>query len=217
MKWIITKRYFCSGLGTPTMDPDSEFRVGRKIGPKSLWDELWRKVDKNWEVHKGDGEYVFENYHVDSNGNSWGKSEVVLTYLNYYTIYDYLNTWLDKGKLFDMEWDNDEFSEWIEFDEEKNYIEDFQADGVKGIVEDYIAYNFPEEIIDIVIQGVPVEVDGELFCNNPYAHPEYSLDWNINEKEFVILVQSPSYVGNGYIPFEDQLTITMKEVRTWNT
>lgn len=208
MRWTITKCYLC--------ELDFDYGVGKKVGPKTLWDKLW-EIEEGWTLRKCDGEYTFENPDTDS--------EVVLTYLNYYTLYDYLNTWLEKGKRFDVEWDNDEFSECAQGDrdrnydddEETNYVKDVDAEEVKSIVEDYIYYNFPEEIIDIVIQEVPVEIDGELFCNNPYAHPEYYLDWNINEKEFVILVQSPSYVGNGYIPFEDQLTITMKEVKTWNT
>ena len=219
MRWTVTKRYFRGNVGASNMDTDYNFWIGKKIGPKSLWDKLC-EVEEGWDFYKGDGEYVFENHHIDSDGNSWGRSEVVLTYLNYYTIYDYLDKWLKKGKIFEVWWDDDGFSEWVdeqkvkeEDDEEDevNYVEDVKAEEVRKIVEDYILYNFPEETIEIVTQGVPAGMDGELFCNNPYASPEYSLDWEYDDKEFRITIQSPSDVGNGYIPFEGELVITITE------
>ena len=51
----------------------------------------------------------------------------------------------------------------------------------------------------------------ENCLNNPYASPEYSLDWEQDNKEFRITIQSPSDVGNGYIPFEGELVITITE------
>lgn len=207
MRWTVTKRYFRGNVGASNMDADYNFWIGKKIGPKSLWDKLW-EVEEGWDFYKGDGEYVFENHHIDSNGNSWGRSEVVLTYLNYYTVYDYLDKWLKKGKTFEVWWNDDEFSVIAQFQNEENCV---NAEEVLETVEDYIYYNFSEEVVDIVVQGVPAGMDGELFCNNPYASPEYSLDWEQDDKEFRITIQSPSDVGNGYIPFEGELVITITE------
>lgn len=207
MRWTVTKRYFRGNVGASNMDTDYNFWIGKKIGPKSLWDKLW-EVEEGWDFYKGDGEYVFENHHIDSNGNSWGRSEVVLTYLNYYTVYDYLDKWLKKGKTFEVWWNDDEFSVIAQFQNEENCV---NAEEVLETVEDYIYYNFSEEVVDIVVQGVPAGMDGELFCNNPYASPEYSLDWEQDDKEFRITIQSPSDVGNGYIPFEGELVITITE------
>ena len=60
MRWTVTKRYFRGNVGASNMDADYNFWIGKKIGPKSLWDKLC-EVEEGWDFYK-DGEYVFENH-----------------------------------------------------------------------------------------------------------------------------------------------------------
>lgn len=205
MKWAVTKRRFRGNVGAAGMGVGYDFGIGKEIGPKSLWKKL-QETEGGWEFYKCDGEYVFINHHIDGNGNSWGKSEVVLTYLNYSTIYDCLDRWLKKGKKkFEVWCDEEDFISCYNSD-------DIEAEKVKKIVEDYLIYSFPEEVIGIVIQRVTVGEGGNLICNNPYASPEHSLEWEHDDKEFRIMVQSPSWwYGGDYLPSEGGLVITIKE------
>ena len=203
MKWTVTKKYFRGNVGVSEMDSEYNFKIGEKVGPKKLWEKL-NGVESGWEFHKGDDEYTFTNHHIDNNGNSWGRSEVVLTYLDFRTVFDDLNEWLKEGEEFSIWWNDDEFSVIAQFPNEDNCV---NAEDVIETVEDYIYYNFSEEVVDIVAQGVPVQIDGELICNNPYASPKFSLNWKSNDKEFRIIVQSPSEIGEGFMPFEGELVV----------
>ncbi len=210
MKWTITKCYSRGNVGATSLSYDF-CKVGTKIGVKTLWDKL-REEDDGWEVYKRDGEYVFNNYHINKNGDSWGRSEIVLTYLNYYTIYDYLDDWLKKGKRFEVWWDDDEFGAMVLSNTENgiNYILDIKAKEIREIVEYFIGYNFPEELIEIVIQGITAGIDEKLICNNPYASPEYLLDWKVDDEEFKITVLSPLSWGSEYLPCKSKLIITIR-------
>lgn len=200
MKWTITKCYSRGNVGATVLPSDYNFcEVGAKVGPKTLWDKLC-EVDGGWEFYKDEDAYVFENNHIDKDGNSWGRSEIVLTYTGYRTVYDDLKEWLERGKEFVVYCDDSE----VDIGDEGDIL---NADEIMEAVENFIACNVPEEALEVVVQGIEVGIEGELICNNPYASPECSLEWTWDKDSFTITVETFAEICAGYVPFTFTLTI----------
>ena len=199
MKWVVTKRRFRGNVGAAGMGVGYDFGIGKEIGPKSLWKKL-QETEGGWEFYKCDGEYVFINHHIDGNGNSWGRSEIVLTYMKYRTVYDDLKEWLERGKEFVVYCDDSE----VDIGDEGDIL---NADEIMEAVENFIACNVPEEALEVVVQGIEVGIEGELICNNPYASPECSLEWTWDKDSFTITVETFAEICAAYAPFTFTMTI----------
>lgn len=200
MNWVITKCYSRGNVGVTGLGSDYDFcEVGKEMGPKSLWDKL-RETDSGWEFYKDDYAYTFENNHIDQNGNSWGRSEIVLTYMEYRAVYDDLKEWLERGKEFVVYCDDSE----VDIGDEGDIL---NADEIMEAVENFIACNVPEEALEVVIQGIEMGIEGELICNNPYASPECSLEWTWDKDSFTITVETFAEICATYAPFTFTMTI----------